>query len=200
MKCRDRHFPEANIRNIMYQIFQGLAFMHKNGFFHRDIKPENMLCRGDIVKIADFGLAREIRSKPPFTEYVSTRWLVGHSSYTLFLLVNELPHKVQSILFVPFRYRAPEVLLRSTNYNSPIDTWACGGMLVIYIYNFHVLNHFLLIYICKLHWNQGGAFHATTSVPRVFRGWWDLQNMLGSRISYDAYLARGYSTSCSDVL
>ena len=28
------------------------------------------------------------------------------------------------ILFV--RYRAPEVLLRSTNYNSPIDIWALG--------------------------------------------------------------------------
>ena len=24
------------------------------------------------------------------------------------------------------RYRAPEVLLRSTNYSSPIDIWACG--------------------------------------------------------------------------
>jgi len=24
------------------------------------------------------------------------------------------------------RYRAPEVLLRSTNYNSPIDMWAVG--------------------------------------------------------------------------
>lgn len=43
MKNRDRHFPESKIRNIMYQIFQGLAFMHKHGFFHRDVKPENML-------------------------------------------------------------------------------------------------------------------------------------------------------------
>lgn len=72
--------------------------MHKHGFFHRDIKPENLLCNGpDLVKIADFGLAREIRSRPPFTDYVSTRW-----------------------------YRAPEVLLRSTNYSSPIDLWAVG--------------------------------------------------------------------------
>lgn len=74
MKSRDRLFPESHIRNIMYQIFQGLAFMHKHGFFHRDIKPENMLVKGDVVKVADFGLAREIRSKPPFTDYVSTRW------------------------------------------------------------------------------------------------------------------------------
>lgn len=53
--------------------------------------------QGDTVKVADFGLAREIRSRPPYTDYVSTRW-----------------------------YRAPEVLMRSTHYNSPIDTWACG--------------------------------------------------------------------------
>ena len=127
MKNRDRHFPESKIRNIMYQIFQGLAFMHKHGFFHSkgkqntqcnhtliilhicitlyhvvwvivgDVKPENMLVKGDVIKVADFGLAREIRSKPPFTDYVSTRW-----------------------------YRAPEVLLRSPNYNSPIDQFACG--------------------------------------------------------------------------
>ena len=50
--------------------------MHKNGFFHRDIKPENMLVKGDVVKVADFGLAREIRSKPPFTDYVSTRYVI----------------------------------------------------------------------------------------------------------------------------
>jgi protein kinase len=35
---------------------------------------ENLLMKGEIVKIADFGLAREIRSLPPYTEYVSTRW------------------------------------------------------------------------------------------------------------------------------
>lgn len=35
---------------------------------------ENLLVHKDTVKIADFGLAREIRSRPPFTDYVSTRW------------------------------------------------------------------------------------------------------------------------------
>lgn len=28
MKKRDRHFPEAQIRNIMFQIFQGDLLMH----------------------------------------------------------------------------------------------------------------------------------------------------------------------------
>jgi len=91
-------FSEASVRTIIFQILQALSYMHRNGFFHRDLKPENILCSSpELVKIADFGLAREIRSSPPYTDYVSTRW-----------------------------YRAPEVLLRSTNYSSPIDVWAVG--------------------------------------------------------------------------
>lgn len=72
---REKLFPEPVIRNMVYQVLQGLAFMHKHGFFHRDMKPENLLCMGpELIKIADFGLAREIRSRPPYTDYVSTRW------------------------------------------------------------------------------------------------------------------------------
>ena len=118
IKDRETHFPENTIKVILIQvrmelhfkplfefkfetilqIFSGLAFMHRHGFFHRDLKPENLLCNGpELVKIADFGLAREIRSRPPYTDYVSTRW-----------------------------YRAPEVLLHSTRYSSAIDLWAVG--------------------------------------------------------------------------
>ena len=37
---------------------------------------ENLLVTKDVLKIADFGLAREVSSMPPYTEYVSTRWWV----------------------------------------------------------------------------------------------------------------------------
>lgn len=94
---KGKNFAENEIRSIIYQTAAGLANMHKNGFFHRDMKPENLLFHNDVVKIADFGLAREVRSRPPYTEYISTRW-----------------------------YRAPELLLKSTNYNSPIDVFALG--------------------------------------------------------------------------
>lgn len=51
------------------------SLSNPKGFFHRDMKPENLLCTGpELVKIADFGLAREVRSQPPYTDYVSTRW------------------------------------------------------------------------------------------------------------------------------
>ncbi|CAI5490180.1 unnamed protein product [Closterium sp. Naga37s-1] len=100
MKDRETYFQESTIRNWMYQVLLGLAHMHKHGYFHRDLKPENLLVTKDLIKVADFGLAREIKSRPPFTDYVSTRW-----------------------------YRAPEVLLQSTVYNAPIDMWAIGAIM-----------------------------------------------------------------------
>jgi hypothetical protein len=35
VKDRERHFPESRVRNWAYQILQGLAFMHRQGYFHR---------------------------------------------------------------------------------------------------------------------------------------------------------------------
>ncbi|KAJ4833408.1 hypothetical protein Tsubulata_027370 [Turnera subulata] len=100
MREREQPFSEEEIRNLMSQVLQGLSHMHRNCYFHRDLKPENLLVTGDVLKIADFGLAREVSSEPPYTEYVSTRW-----------------------------YRAPEVLLQSSTYTPAIDMWAIGAVL-----------------------------------------------------------------------
>lgn len=135
---RTRHFAAGLIASAFHQITQGLDHMHTYGYFHRDMKPENLLVTTTgitdyftastlnainaqrtenvdlppgieiqtekdvmvIIKIADFGLARAMQSAPPYTEYVSTRW-----------------------------YRAPEVLLRSRDYNAPVDMWAMGTIL-----------------------------------------------------------------------
>ncbi|KAL2333963.1 hypothetical protein Fmac_015176 [Flemingia macrophylla] len=100
MKNREKLFSENEVRNWCFQVFQGLAYMHQRGYFHRDLKPENLLVSKHVIKIADFGLAREISSQPPYTEYVSTRW-----------------------------YRAPEVLLQSHLYSSKVDMWAMGAIM-----------------------------------------------------------------------
>jgi len=60
--------------------------------------------------LCDFGLAREIRSRPPFTEYVSTRW-----------------------------YRSPEIILKGTNYNSPADIIALGNYNIYMLYNRRII-------------------------------------------------------------
>ncbi|KAF7845600.1 serine/threonine-protein kinase MHK [Senna tora] len=100
IKDRQKPFPEEEIRSFMKQVLLGLTHMHKKGFFHRDLKPENLLVTNDVLKIADFGLAREVSSMPPYTQYVSTRW-----------------------------YRAPEVLLQSPCYTPAVDMWAAGAIL-----------------------------------------------------------------------
>ncbi|KAI8391154.1 kinase-like domain-containing protein [Radiomyces spectabilis] len=98
-------FSIDELRHIFYQILSAVAHIHSHGIFHRDMKPENLLISfpsssGEpVIKLADFGLARELQSNPPYTEYVSTRW-----------------------------YRAPEVLLRSTSYSSAVDLWAIGAI------------------------------------------------------------------------
>ena len=103
VKNQGNRLPEPSIKRIIYETCAGLAYMHKHGFFHRDMKPENLLVTSkNVVKIADFGLAREIRSLPPYTDYISTLW-----------------------------YRAPENLLRSTNYTSAIDIFALGCIMVL---------------------------------------------------------------------
>lgn len=100
MKDRGKLFSEVEVRNWCFQIFHALTYMHQRGYFHRDLKPENLLVSKDIIKIADFGLAREVCSQPPYTEYVSTRW-----------------------------YRAPEVLLQASSYDSAVDMWAMGAIM-----------------------------------------------------------------------
>lgn len=101
MREKGSPFSEPEIRYIMKQALEGINAVHKQGFFHRDIKPDNLIWSHDgILKVADFGLAREIRSRPPYTDYLGTRW-----------------------------YRAPELLLRHESYNSPVDIWAMGAIM-----------------------------------------------------------------------
>ena len=65
-------------------------------------QPENILVdtSGRRLKLADFGSCRGINSKPPFTEYISTRW-----------------------------YRPPECLLTCGMYGSGMDIWGAGCIL-----------------------------------------------------------------------
>ena len=94
---RKKYLPEKKAKFWIYQTLKALDFMHKNGIFHRDIKPENILLLKNKVKLADLGSCKGMYSKPPFTEYISTRW-----------------------------YRSPECLLTDGYYNYKMDIWGLG--------------------------------------------------------------------------
>lgn len=102
VRGRREHLDPNLITNLGYQLFTGLQHMHTNGIFHRDIKPENILIdeTRTILKLADLGSCRGIYNKPPFTEYIATRW-----------------------------YRSPECLLTDGHYGAEMDIWGAGTVM-----------------------------------------------------------------------
>ena len=53
--------PEKIIINYIRAALLGLASIHKQGILHLDVKPENLLFKGNVLKIADFGLSRAVK-------------------------------------------------------------------------------------------------------------------------------------------
>ncbi|KCV72401.1 CMGC/CDK/CDC2 protein kinase [Fonticula alba] len=96
-----RHLPldMALVKSYVFQILDGLNYCHQRRILHRDLKPHNLLIDtiGNI-KLADFGLAR-VFGVPirAYTHEVVTLW-----------------------------YRAPEILLGSRQYSTPVDVWSVG--------------------------------------------------------------------------
>ena len=89
----------------MYQLLEGVWYLHQCHILHRDLKPANILITsGGVVKIGDLGLAR--------------------------LIQNPLqPLFIGDKVVVTIWYRAPELLMGSRHYTKAIDCWAVGCIL-----------------------------------------------------------------------
>jgi len=58
---RDGPLAPARVAGLLAQLAGALGEMHAAGLIHGDVKPANaMLCRGDRVKMLDFGLSRPV--------------------------------------------------------------------------------------------------------------------------------------------
>ena len=59
---RQRQLPTEEAVRLTKEIASALGFAHQQGIVHRDIKPENILLAEGIALVADFGIARALRS------------------------------------------------------------------------------------------------------------------------------------------
>lgn len=87
------------IKLYLYQMLQGISYIHKKRILHRDLKPQNLLINSKgVMKICDFGLAR------------------GYS----------LPVRNYTNEVVTLWYRPPDVLLGYKLYETSVDIWSIG--------------------------------------------------------------------------
>ncbi|KAH7927730.1 kinase-like protein [Leucogyrophana mollusca] len=94
--------PSQFLKSLIYQLLNGLVYLHSTHILHRDLKPANILITASgVVKIGDLGLARLVHQplQPLFAgdKVVVTIW-----------------------------YRAPELLMGAKHYNKAVDCWAVG--------------------------------------------------------------------------
>jgi tetratricopeptide (TPR) repeat protein len=85
--------------NLILQILQALAYLHRRGILHRDLKPSNVLVVNGQVKLLDFGIAM-IRGENPQTSgtlpYMAPEVLMGDPAseasdlYAVGVMVYEL--------------------------------------------------------------------------------------------------------------
>jgi serine/threonine-protein kinase len=59
---RERQIPVADAVRITREVALALDYAHRHGVIHRDIKPENILLIDGQAMLADFGIARALRS------------------------------------------------------------------------------------------------------------------------------------------
>lgn len=73
---------EANALDWIRQAALGLRHAQRQGMIHRDIKPANlMLSRDGIIKIADFGLAKNLSPDAQTMQLTNTQAIVGTPHY-----------------------------------------------------------------------------------------------------------------------
>lgn len=54
---------EIQARNFIHQLIDGIGYLHSNNIIHRDLKPVNILISNNVLKLADFGFAKELKDE-----------------------------------------------------------------------------------------------------------------------------------------
>ncbi len=102
--AREGPLPVADALRIARQVADALAHAHKRGIIHRDIKPGNIMLSEGHALVADFGIARALRS--------------GATAITTAGLAIGTPH-----------YMSPEQATGARDVDERTDVYAVGAVL-----------------------------------------------------------------------
>ena len=102
------HLSEKEIYDIFKQIINGMKYLYSKNILHRDIKPDNILIKNGIIKIADFGFAKEADKKNTLMETLCGSPL----------------------------YMSPELIMNKS-YDFKSDIWSLGIVLYQLMYKKH---------------------------------------------------------------
>jgi serine/threonine protein kinase len=121
--------PEALAKPMAIQVFDALAYLHRNMITHRDIKPDNILIadtnpQSFTVKLSDFGLSKVISDSETF--------LKTFCGTLLYCAPEVFPH-YDAHFNVKGRKRdrkgASQQRGKYHSYSSSVDIWSFGGVL-----------------------------------------------------------------------
>ncbi len=112
-KRSDITMPE--LHRYMVELLLAVEYVHGMGYIHRDIKTDNVLVMNEggryTIKLGDFGLAK------PYNQYQTMTPGVMTCSY-----------------------RAPEVVLGSTNYTQRADIWSVACVIFEMVAGYPLIN------------------------------------------------------------
>ncbi|NXW33273.1 FLT3 kinase, partial [Phaetusa simplex] len=162
--CASRQMDEEEDFNVLtfedllcfsYQVAKGMEFLESKSCIHRDLAARNILVtHGKVVKICDFGLARDV--------------------------VNDSNYIIRGNARLPVKWMAPESLFERT-YTMKSDVWSYG-ILLWEIFSLGVnpypgiqvdTNFYKLI---QSGFKMDRPYYATKDVYRVMQSCWALDS------------------------
>ncbi|GMF39328.1 unnamed protein product [Phytophthora lilii] len=99
-------FGVLQIRKLLHQLLDAIAYCHRRGVLHRNLKPKHLLIKTSdpdnlsdaTLQISDFALVR----------------------------ATGIPRRTYTMEVVTLWYRPPEILMGVRGYSSAVDIWSVG--------------------------------------------------------------------------